>query len=1608
MIYRFESKDIKVFPSIHRDEKIDKEANLQTEDNINIGIATNLVDSRNCSLIDDKLVNKYTLTNDTINIGGRDSSGINSSREATSSSFADYLTNNFIVDDLTVLHNVIDNNIYIIYEEDENTYNLTLSTDDLGTILRKDMLPGIEYIKELYIPKSIVEIEKGALSGASSLETLIIPFIGKEDNQSTNSESTVFGYIFGEDSYENAREVSQQYDKNKWVEYYIPKSLVNVIIGGTTLYYGCFSGCYDLVNVSFENASQITDIPIYSFLSCLGLQSISLPGNLTTIKESAFRNCPSLTNLIIPSKVVSIEVGAFYPSAITSVTINSKAIYQALTSRNYSCGQLISNATNIYILSSIDDESNQYLIDGYIKDTILIDNISYSNYIMVNDASAYPYLTFTPHIDGTTTDVSAANTSISGSIEIPKYVRINDRKYLVTTMSGFTNCASITSINIPSSILSIANNTFNGCNLLETVTIDSATIYNSATSQESVGYLINYVADVNVLASVVDDSGNTNAYLNGADFTKSAQTVTIDGKDYYTYTYNPILAYDYNISNHTAAVRATSSDRIVGEITVPSSVIHEGENYSVTSVATEGFMNCSDLTIINLPNTITSLSNKAFEDCSSLTSITIPDTVTSIGVRAFFRCNDLATITFGQNSQLTNIGEFAFYLCRSLTSIAVPSGVTSISNSAFAYCYALSSVTLLGNVIVIGGSAFNSCAITSISLPSSLLTIEQNAFQGSHLTSITIPNSVTSIGSATFNVCNDLQSITLPFIGETASTNKFFGYIFGASSSSVNNNFVPSSLTTVTITSGTEIPNNAFYDCEHITTINLPNTITSIGSLVFQNCSALTHIIIPSAVLSIGIQAFQGCSTLNTVVFEQGSQLTSLGNYVFYNCNALVDMTIPSTVTDIGYSAFRNCSELLTLTISGNVTTIKEHTFDGCTKLSTIVGLSSNLLSIEEYAFKDCANLQTSFQLSHIETLGAGAFYYCKSIPSISLTNNNILTTINHDTFCGCRNLTSITIPNSVTSIGNFAFDRCSLTSITIPNSIDTVGTNVFSNNKELVQVNFEPNSSLTYISSGMFSNCSRLSSITLPNSITRIDYDAFDYCSSLTDITIPNSVTSIGNYAFEYCKNLTSITLPASITNIGTGVFGSYVSIATVIINSSYVYNNAVDISACGYLLNHASTIKVLASIDDSSNNYLSGPSTVFTRTTETIGGNLYNVYTYPNINKLEFTYDTTNKTASVYAATTHTNLISGDIIIPSTIQYQGDAYSIISCGYFYDTYIHSIEIPDTISGGIDSWTFMGCNNLTSIIVDINNAYYSSQDGVLYDKDKTTLIKYPTAKTDTTFNIPNTVTFIESSAFNDCLLSDITIPSSVTTISDSVFRDSDLLQTVTFAENSQLATIGLLAFYNCTSLTSITIPSSVTSIGGSAFESCGLTSITIPSNVGTIGNGAFSYCGNLTSIIVDENNINYTSENDVLYTYDKTAILCYPGGKSDVSFIIPNTVTYIRNEAFYYCQKLESITLPEGLTIIGSNAFYRCNRFTNITIPSTVTSIGSGAFEKNGSQLVSTITVVKAVTPPTLYIHAFDGTSGPIYVPSQSVSAYQNAANWSTYSSRIQADPNN
>jgi len=851
--------------------------------------------------------------------------------------------------------------------------------------------------------------------------------------------------------------------------------------------------------------------------------------------------------------------------------------------------------------------------------------------------------------------------------------------------------------------------------------------------------------------------------------------------------------------------------------------------------------------------------------------------------------------------------------------------------------------TINGKKIVsIGKNAFPNITIKTVILPDGVTSIGGSAFYHSSLTSITIPDSVTSIGDRAFSYCRSLTNITIP-------------------------------------NSVTSIGEGTFSYCSSLTSITIPDSVTSIGDRAFSYCSSLTNITIPDSVTSIGSYAFDCCSSLTSITIPDS--VTSIESYAFWSCSSLTSITIPDSVTSIGEGTFKSCSSLTSITIPDSVTSIGSSAFDWCSKLTSIT-IPDSVTSIGDYAFRECSSLTSITIPDSVTSIGRGAFSYCSSLTSINVNKNNkdyaningvlfnktkttliaypgklsgayiipdSVTSIGDYAFSYCSSLTSITIPDSVTSIGEYAFYGCSsLTSITIPDSVTSIGDYAFRGCSSLTSITIPD--SVTSIGEQAFHSCSSLTSITIPDSVTSIVRGAFAYCSSLTSITIPDSVTSIGEYAFGDCSSLTSITIPDSATSIEDSAFEGCSSLS-----SAYFEGNAPTTFGTDVFKDCASDFTIY---------YYKGAEG-FT----TPEWNGYKTIELDRNSGELSTEATTETTTEAFTETTIED--TTDIEYSPESDFEVDENGVITK---YKGHDENVNVPPVINGkniiGIGERAFYQNETIKTVILP---------DGVTSIGEDA----FGGCSSLTSITIPNKITSIGEWAFGGCSsLTSITIPDSVTSIGNSAFIGCSSLTNINVNENNKnYASINGVLF-NKTKTTLIEcpgglestyiIPDSVTSIGRVAFEYCSkLTNITIPDSVTSIGDCAFYYCNSLTSMIIPDSvtSIEYcafwqcSSLKSITIPNSVTSIgsFAFGGCSSLTNITIPDSVTSIGDRAFDSCSSLTSITIPDSVTSIGSCVFNCCSSLTSITIPDSVTSIESGAF--NCCSSLTSITIPDSVT---------------------------------------------
>ena len=538
---------------------------------------------------------------------------------------------------------------------------------------------------------------------------------------------------------------------------------------------------------------------------------------------------------------------------------------------------------------------------------------------------------------------------------------------------------------------------------------------------------------------------------------------------------------------------------------------------SVNLIST--FSNCISLETVSMTNLKVIGITDAFSRCTNLKEITLPNTVNYIDLQTFAGCTNLKKITIPSN--VTTIGERAFYGCTNLASVEMSNSVTTIEHRAFYGCIGLVSVKLSNNIKSIESETFYGCtSLKEITIPNGVTYIGENAFENcTSLNSIIIPNSVTTIGSEAFRGCTSLASINsggykwnsvmLPTKLEAIKKSTFYGC---TSLGMVN---IPNSVTS--------IGSNAFYGCTGIESAIISNKVTTIEERAFSGCSSLKEVTIPNSVTTIGTDIFYNCTSLESAKISNG--LTTTGYSTFYGCTSLTSVEIPNSVNTIGSYSFYNCKSLPSIEIPNSVTTIEGSAFMGCTSLKEVT-IPNSVTTIGDYIFSGCTSLESAKLSNGLTTTGYNTFYGCTSLTSVEIPNS--VTTIGECSFDGCLSLVSIEIPNSVTTIGKLAFANCknlkkmnpqeieerfNLDFINPPTSLKEIGGGAF-NGCNSIQYLSLPNS-LTSIDEYAFMKCKNLlavvSKIKVPFAIPNNVFLYEDYSTTTAYLWVP--MESIKDY---------------------------------------------------------------------------------------------------------------------------------------------------------------------------------------------------------------------------------------------------------------------------------------------------------------------------------------------------------------------------------------------------------------------------------------------------------------------------------------------------------------
>lgn len=1097
-----------------------------------------------------------------------------------------------------------------------------------------------------------------------------------------------------------------------------------------------------------------------------------------------------------------------------------------------------------------------------------------------------------------------------------------------------------------------------------------------------------------------------------------------------------VLSFTFNEDEEAYWV-TDCDDAVKGAVTIPDTY----NGVAVTGIGASAFLNCSDMTSVTIPEGVTTIGSAAFENCSDLVSVYIPSTLSSVGSWAFYKCTGLKrvcitdlTAWFGIDFNSGFFPNPLFYARNlflngeKLEELVVPETVSVIKDRAFTNC-SITSVVIHSGVEKIGYSAFEDADIENVFYQGTASQWSEIDIYSSNdsLTKANIHYEATthipsgkwltdgllcSSGEAgiAFQMCKYCDAVCVE--KEVSGGHEFidgvcelcgtaeFSYHLNANNEAVISGYYGDK-TILTIPE--KLDGHKVVEIQDIGSFNEE------GKYIY---SKIEELVLPDTVKTIGDWAFYKCKSLRTI--DAGSGLEAIGAYAFSECTALEVVILPMQVNDIGEYAFSGCSSLKSFDVPWSLGKIADGLFADCVSLESMNSMGMQLVNeIGSGAFYNCKSLK-SVALTGVKSMGSYAFAGCESLEAIEIPAQ--LFKVSADMFYGCKSLKNISV-----SLFNITFDvvdgallgdsktRLILypaglenDTYTIPETVAQIDMGAFASCTQLKTIVVPE--TMTSIPYGAFAECTSLETVELPDTLTEISSEAFVMCSNLKTINIPDSVTAIGSYAFGSCASLQAIDISENVASIGDYAFFDCASLEAINVSSG----NTEYVSENGVLFNKEKTALIAYPAAKQNKEYtvpeavtqISSDAFYNAKNLEkvTIGENIkligWSAFSgCESLVAIELPDKVFDIEGFAFFGSAYYNdsenwengaLYIGNHLIDVSEDAQTLAVkngTINVAGYITSDAVKTITLPESLlsvgNSGFDSFFA-----LEEISVDENNAEYSSENGVLYNKDKTELVRIPLNMTADRFAVPETVKRIHKN--NLALeINKLYIPLSVTRIDAQDACDVIICYEGTQAQwneielENELATddiyfealdigelyilpqnVGPFIQYRVRAdetvilekldmngdydiPTDYEMPAEVNgypikAIGDSLFEKNGLLySIIIPEGVEEIGDRAFYYCYNLCDITLPESIKEIGSEafnktayyedstnwdDDELYINDYLIKADTPIDGSD--YTVKSGTKGIASGAFGDCNKLQGVIIPEGVMSIGKNAF--------------------------------------------------------------------------------------
>lgn len=1426
-------------------------------------------------------------------------------------------------------------------------------------------------------------------------------------------------------------------DAGKTTLLYCPKAYQGTVViptGITTILEKAFADCAAITSVTIP--VRVTSIGSEAFSGCTAIKDVFFVGDRRadlTIGASAFAKLDALLTVTFDgSSDGELENG--------KITMGKSAFAASSAAAAKLQRVIIGAGTNLAAFSDSAFYNQIKLAEVVIGENVAVGKINANAFAGCASLTAFD-------VPGTVTSIAAY--AFDGCVALKSLTFRAGEASLSIANNAFAGCSAIPSVTLPDRLSSFEASAFRGCSSLSAILVGAN---NPKYSNDANGILYVKETDDNgnplysellfyptaaIIANngVINNLPNTIKTIGGIAFANNADLISIT-----------LPASLTKIGNSAFMNCANLADVIF--------LVDENATNQTLAIEQSAFENCVSLADdLVFPAYTKTIGVNAFRG-AGFAKFVIPAGVTTIGAAAFAECANLVEITFNCTGNVTladgtaTIAETkggVFAECAALTTVTLPANMTKISKYTFSGCTALQNVVIPtenSKLTTIGEGAFINCvALQTITIPASVKTIGANAFAATQyapgsLTSITFAAGRTeklTVGENAFVYQAQLSAITFPAL-VTLPADDLIPALFEGCSALAKIDFDGNNDAYDTL-------DGVLYNSTFTTLIFSP--AANVG--VYKDGQPTYEVIVPNTVTMVNVKAFYNCTMLKTITFAEfdkesenyGKPLLTIGDYNGYELNSskaaiggdfssITTVNLPSHLKEIKGNAFANASAApapMTITFNPDSKIILANMALAKCPITTLVLPAGSQMG--EQVFANCALLQSA-DLSGLAgtTLPASTFSGARSLTSVTLPEK--ITTLGSKVFAGCTSLKSFTIPSTVTSIQGGAFMESGLTSIVLPNSLaltsTTVGQSMFLDCKSLESVKFGTN--VTQVPSFMFKGCTALKSVTFaaPGKLTTIGSYAFQHCSSLTtfDFTVLTALTNVGgvkNPGDEVFAGSGLVTVDLSKTQIKTlGMGFANVSTLTKFVFSektTKILNNAF--TGCSSLseIHLAKTFKLDMFIDELSNfvfadvpnakfvfpaepsNYTATDGVLYGKSNTlclVLPGTEMDEFVIPStvtaIGPYAFAFcdiksivvptnvQTLNKHAFAYATAT-------SITITDTIWNPSRLKTIDDHAFAY-TAIQSIVIPDSVTT-VNQYAFAHCPNLKSITTGAGMtsipdcfAYGSTAleelimqetitniDAIFGDVYVDPIYGYQLKSVTIPASVEvmyssfcyatnlETVIFAENSnlmevysnVFKDCAsLKSITLPGGVGVMDDGVFEGCTSLEYVDLSATG-LRDIFDYTFANTPSLKTVLLPEELFYIGVRAFYNTGLEHITIPASVEYLGNGAFEDAKALKTVTFEEGSLITAIDQMPLDVADDLG-WPYPAINYDYGYYhIPKG----NGNIFRGTTSLETVILPNGVTTICAGAFENSG-ISNLLMtypnqPSQLTSIGDYAF---------------------------------------------------------------